>query len=192
MHLSIKNLLIYLIMPVITMSCIANERDYKNYNKSLSEIISVNNIDVNNISILIDKSDYKLTILADSIIIKEYPVVFGGNSEDDKLMQGDQCTPEGSFKIISKYPHKNWTKFIWINYPNDDSRKKHQQAKDDGKIPKDANIGGEIGIHGVPDDMDMLIDLKQNWTLGCISLKNKDVDEIYPYINNNTIIFIQK
>ena len=32
-------------------------------------------------------------------------------------MHGDKCTPEGKFKMITKHPHKEWSKFIWINYP---------------------------------------------------------------------------
>jgi murein L,D-transpeptidase YafK len=55
--------------------------------------------------------------MADTIIIKQYPVVLGGNPVDDKLLQGDLCTPEGNFLIHAKYPHKSWEKFIWINYP---------------------------------------------------------------------------
>lgn len=47
-------------------------------------------------------------------------------------------------------------------------------------------------IQGVPKGMDFLIDMKYNWTLGCISLKNKDIDELYPFITKNTIIEIRK
>ncbi len=43
----------------------------------------------------IDKSDFVLTVMADTIILKQYPVVLGGNPEEDKLRQGDLCTPEG-------------------------------------------------------------------------------------------------
>ena len=149
-------------------------------------------MNISDISVLIDKSDYKLSILYNDIVIKEYPVVFGGNQKDDKLMQGDNCTPEGTFHIISKYQHKRWSKFIWIDYPNTDSWEKHNEAKKTGEIPQDAAIGGEIGIHGVPKGMNKLIDLKYDWTLGCISLKNNDVNEIYTYITSETDIIIQK
>jgi murein L,D-transpeptidase YafK len=159
---------------------------------SLSEVIDSLKIDKNRISILIDKSEFRLYVKSDQRIIKEYPVVFGKNPVDDKLMQGDHCTPEGTFHILSKYPHKEWSKFIWIDYPNKNSWKKHKDAKESGRIPRDAQIGGEVGIHGVPKGMDFLIDTKYNWTLGCISLKNKDVDEIYPYITKNTLIEIRK
>lgn len=156
--------------------------------QQLADLLPVNA----KINIKIDKSDYKLYVFHKDTLVKSYPVVFGGNPIDDKRMQGDQCTPEGSFKINSKYPHKSWSKFIWLNYPTSDSWEKHNAAKKEGLIPKNAKIGGEIGIHGVPKGMDFLIDIKQNWTLGCISLKNKDINEIYPFIDQNTPIKIQK
>lgn len=130
--------------------------------------------------------------MADTLALKSYPVVFGFNPVDDKLRQGDGCTPEGVFKIRAKYPNKDWSKFIWIDYPNKDSWKKFQQAKDAGIIPKDASIGGDVGIHGVPKGADYAIDEKQNWTLGCISLKNKDIDEIYNFVTNDMLIEIKK
>ncbi|MCF8379108.1 MAG: L,D-transpeptidase [Bacteroidales bacterium] len=182
-----------LIPLIITLSCKYDKGSYFNYDKELPTLISNLNINPDDIFVLIDKSEYKLTLRTDSIVIKEYPVVFGGNPVDDKLMEGDGCTPEGSFLIRSKYPHKKWSKFLWLNYPTDDSREKHNEAKRKGKIPLNASIGGEVGIHGVPEKMDMLIGIKQNWTLGCISLKNKDVNEIYNYIlPNKTLITIQK
>jgi murein L,D-transpeptidase YafK len=142
--------------------------------------------------ILIDKSDYKLTIYSNDSILKEYPVVFGSNYLEDKLRQGDKRTPEGVFKMEAKYPHDKWEKFIWINYPTADSWMKHNKAKKDGLIPADSKIGGEIGIHGVPNNMNYLIDLKYNWTLGCISMKNADINEIFPYITRKSKIEIQK
>jgi len=144
------------------------------------------------ISILIDKSDYLLYVYVADSIVKSYPIVLGGNPIDDKLRQGDQCTPEGSFKMVSKYPHKSWSKFIWINYPTADSWQKHKQAKANGVIPKDAKIGGEIGIHGVPKGTDYMIKSGINWTLGCISLTNTNVNELYSLITDKTIIRIQK
>jgi hypothetical protein len=69
---------------------------------------------------------------------------------------------------------------------------KKSETKKNSTIPKNAEIGGSVGIHGVPKGMDYLIDLKYNWTLGCISLKNNDVNETYPYINKNTVIEIRK
>ena len=155
----------------------SNNQQLLNYDKKISELIE--SIDKDKVSLLIEKSDYKLTIIYEGVKIKSHPVVFGSNPIDDKLRQGDSCTPEGEFKVRAKYPHHSWSKFLWIDYPTDDSWNKHREAKTQGRIPQNASIGGEIGIHGVPEGMYYLIDSKENWTLGCISLKNKDINEIY-------------
>ena len=163
-----------------------------NENRSLAFLIDSLQVKQHNVSIQIDKSDYILMVLNKAEILKSYRMVLGSNPKDDKRMEGDRCTPEGTFHIVSKYPHKSWRKFIWIDYPNDESKIKFKEAKLNGEIPKDAKIGGEIGIHGTPKDSDYLIDDKVNWTWGCVSLKRKDVDEIYPYINESTEIIIEK
>lgn len=144
------------------------------------------------VNVVIDKSDYTLSIFTADTLVKKYDVVFGGNPIDDKHKEGDKCTPEGVFGMRDKYPHRNWEKFIWIDYPNEDSWRKFNKRKADGIIKEGETIGGEVGIHGVPDGMDHMIDNKQNWTLGCISMKNNDVNEIYPYITKLTKITIQK
>lgn len=144
------------------------------------------------INILIDKSDYTLSVIANDKLVKEYKVVFGGNPVDDKHKEGDKRTPEGVFGMRDKYPHRSWSKFIWIDYPNEASWKKFKKRKAAGIIKEGETIGGEVGIHGVPDGMDHMVDTKQNWTLGCVSMKNKDVNEIYPYITKQIKITIQK
>lgn len=177
-----------IVLTILIVSCGKKEEATKN----LADIIEEENIDVNTIDVHIDKSDYLLSIVADGKTLKQYPIVLGGNPTDDKRREGDGCTPEGVFRIRDKYPHKKWTKFIWIDYPNEESWKKHNAAKQDGEIAADATIGGEVGIHGVPEGCDYLIDKKTNWTLGCISMKNSDVNEIYPYITSKTTITIEK
>lgn len=166
-----------------------NNQQLLNYDKKISELIE--SIDKDKISLLIEKSDYMLTILYECEKIKSYPLVFGSNPIDDKLRQGDDCTPEGKFKIRDKYPHQSWSKFLWIDYPTNDSWNKHKEAKSQNKIPQNASIGGELGIHGVPKGMDYLIDSKENWTLGCISLKNKDINEIYSISKVGTKVVIK-
>ncbi len=144
------------------------------------------------INIVIDKSDRKLSVYFKQILLKEYPVVLGLEGNDDKLMQGDRKTPEGVFHISSKYNHAKWSRFMLLNYPTAESWIKHRQAKKEGLIPQNADIGNAIGIHGVPEDNNSLIDEGIQWTLGCVSLKNKDVNELYACINEKTIILIRK
>jgi murein L,D-transpeptidase YafK len=102
----------FLLIIILSSSCYAQKGHYKNYNLRLASIINAKEIGSNKLILQVDKSEYKLTILSDTVILKEYPVVFGKNPKDDKLMQGDNCTPEGTFIMNSKYPHKKWSKFI--------------------------------------------------------------------------------
>lgn len=163
-----------------------------NYEKELPDLLEQLKINSNDLLIEIDKSDYILSLNNSKGIIKQYPVVFGQNPYDDKLMEGDCCTPEGSFKVLALYGHDKWSRFIWFNYPNEVSMKKHNDAKQAGLIPQDARPGGEVGIHGVPQGYDFAINIKWNWTAGCISLKNRDIDEVYEVVKVGTQIFIHK
>ena len=179
---------------LFTLNCClgSTHGELLNYSHSLDKILDSLNIAPGSVHLHIDKSDFVLSVMADTLVVKQYPVVLGGNPVDDKLCQGDQCTPEGRFLVRAMYPHKEWNKFIWIDYPNEASWEKHRQAKEAGLLEASAGIGGEIGIHGVPRGTDRIIDIGLNWTLGCISLKNKDVDEIYAFINKGTTVIIQR
>ena len=100
------------------------------------------------ISIVIDKPDYELSVFDEKGWYATYPVVFGNNSLDDKKMEGDKKTPEGTFKIISKRVHEKWYRFLAIDYPTKESWEKFNARKKRGEIPASASIGGAIGIHG--------------------------------------------
>ena len=165
---------------------------YLNYSRSLSSLVDSLQVQQQDLSLYIDKSDYTLAVMAGGKVIKEYPVVFGSSPVEDKRMEGDKRTPEGTFRIRDFYPHQKWSKFIWLDYPTQDSWQKHKAAKEKGVIPQEAKIGGEIGIHGVPQGYDQSIDQKINWTLGCISLKNKDVDDLYTQVHKGMLIKIVK
>lgn len=152
---------------------------YLNSHISAEKLIDSLKISASDLSILIDKSNYKLSLLSKKRTIKEYPIVLGRNPIDDKRMEGDMSTPEGNFKIRDLYPHKSWSKFIWIDYPTKDSKRKFSESIEKGEIPKNSTIGGEVGIHGAPKNKDYLIYDQNNWTWGCISLTNKDVNDLY-------------
>jgi len=142
------------------------------------------------IVILVHKLDRRLTVYKGLTPLKTYPIVLGRNPRADKLVQGDLCTPEGVYQVVTKYPHTRWSKFILLNYPNTQNWLRFSRAKQAGKIPPTAEIGGAIGIHGTDDDLKNI--LGENWTWGCISLRNKDVDDIYPLIGSDTVVVIKK
>jgi murein L,D-transpeptidase YafK len=147
---------------------------------------------IGSVYIIIDKSEYALSVYDAEGWYATYPVVFGTDNQGDKKMEGDKKTPEGSFKINSKRVHEKWSRFLAIDYPNDESRAKFNQRKERGEIPANARIGGSIGIHGTWPHEDFVVDNYKNWTLGCISMKRGDVEEIYSFVKNGTKVTIQK
>ena len=147
---------------------------------------------IGRISIVIDKSDYELSVYDAKGWYATYPVVFGADPMQDKKMEGDRYTPEGEFKILSKRPHDKWSRFLMLDYPTQESLVKFNQRKQRGEIPRSATPGGGVGIHGVWPHEDFVIDRYKNWTLGCISLKNSDVQELYNYIPLGTPVTIKK
>jgi len=146
----------------------------------------------NQISIKVYKKDRKLYLLKGSKNIAVYDIVLGFNPEGDKMQEGDGKTPEGTFKIRAKYPHKSWNKFIWFDYPNKESIRKFNERTKNKELDAKATIGGDVGIHGVPKGMDHAIDNKNDWTFGCISLRNKDVDTVYKYVKIGTLLYIHQ
>jgi murein L,D-transpeptidase YafK len=147
-----------------------------------------NDFEAEKVSVRVEKSAYRLSVLYEGQAVRSYPIVLGGAPVGDKRAEGDRKTPEGIYRVRDLYPHPGWSKFIWLDYPTEQDVAEHEQAKRSGELPANATVGGEIGIHGVPRGADDLIDSRTNWTLGCISLKNADVDEIYEVMRQGTLI----
>lgn len=140
--------------------------------------------------VVIDKSDYELRVYDAEGWLITYPVVFGNNDLKDKLVQGDRKTPEGNFTIINKRIHNKWCRYFGLDYPTKQSVEVFNTRKLTGIIPAEAKIGGDIGIHGTWPHEDYAIDQYQNWTLGCISLKNEHVTQLYNLLPVGTKVTI--
>lgn len=142
--------------------------------------------------IIVDKSDYELQVYDDEGWYATYPVVFGSKSIEDKMYEGDRRTPEGTFKVIAKRPHNKWNKIMMLDYPTRESWDKFNRRKQQGVISSDARIGGGIGIHGTWPNDNIVVDDYTNWTQGCVSLRNRDMDEIFSFIEPGTKVIIRK
>jgi len=147
---------------------------------------------VGTVYIVIDKSDYELNVYDAKGWFATYPVVFGNGSLEDKKMEGDRNTPEGSFHIISKKIHDKWYRTMTLEFPTRESYETLRLRKLRGEIPETARIGGGVGIHGTWPHDDYIIDRYKNWTMGCISMKNNDVEDLYSYVPTGTKVVIRK
>jgi murein L,D-transpeptidase YafK len=146
------------------------------------------------VRLVVEKARRRLHVVAKGKVLKSYPVVLGPAPKGDKMVRGDGRTPEGTFRVRSKYPHRSWSKFIWLDYPNAETWRRYRERLAAGKIAKerrgrDPGPGGEIGIHGTYSDA--VNALRVDWTLGCVSLFNADVEEIYPFLGKGTEVEIR-
>jgi murein L,D-transpeptidase YafK len=184
----------YVILTSVFLGSSLLSTDIKNSgtSSSLRKSSAAEKGPVGKISIVIDKSDYELSVYDDKGWYATYPVVFGNNSLGDKKMQGDKNTPEGKFTITSKRVHEKWCRFLSLDYPTADDIEKFNKRKAKGEIPPNASIGGGIGIHGTWPHEDFVVDRYKNWTLGCISMKNEHVMELYAFTVVGTKVTIKK
>jgi len=130
--------------------------------------------------IVVMKSERKLLLMHKSEVLKTYKVDLGQSPIGTKTEQGDGKTPEGRYFINRRNPNSNYHLSIGLNYPNKDDI---AQARKSGKNP-----GGDIFIHGGPKlwrDRN-----KADWTWGCISVSDKEMEDIYAMVNIGTPIDI--
>ena len=104
-----------------------------------------------------------------------------------KVSEGDRRTPNGLYRIVGRRVHPRWSRFLLIDYPNLSDRDDHRRALAEGLAS--GGPGGEIGIHGT--DKERFNELGIDWTMGCVSLMNEDVDELYELVPDGTLVLIE-
>jgi murein L,D-transpeptidase YafK len=154
-------------------------------------VVEVDSIE-NPYYIIIDKSDYELKVYDDEGWYATYPVVFGSKDLSDKFKEGDKRTPDGSFKVILKKIHPKWGPELLLDYPNQESYRRFNERKQNGKIPKTAKIGNGIAIHATRPQEEWTVDNFYNWTDGCISVKYTEMKDLFSYIPVGTQVTIQQ
>lgn len=159
-------------------------RDRKPYN--------VDTMNRDSLLVYVDKTNYVVALIYKRKRIRQYRAVFGPDRLKDKLCEGDRATPEGWFKIISVRDNANWGKFIQLNYPNEESYKKHQDAKSKGMIPPGVGVGSAIGIHGTYPTGARMVEMGLGWTDGCVSMTTDDIMDFYKFVRPGVRVFIKK
>jgi murein L,D-transpeptidase YafK len=130
---------------------------------------------------------------------RAYPVLIGQNPEDDKVRRGDLCTPEGKFYISHKNAQSKYHLSLGLSYPNLEHAERGLRDRliderqydsivrsiTQGRMPpSNTALGGDIFIHGDGEFW--------QWTYGCVALRNKDIDEIFPVLKVGTEVIIKK
>ncbi len=126
------------------------------------------------LSLLVDKSDYTLTILLNGHFIKQYPVGIGKSDKtpvgvfivDNKLINPTWYSPDGVYEYGNP---KNVLGTRWIGFED-----------------KEGLYG--YGIHGTADPDSIGKDMSN----GCIRLRNEDVEELFDFVKPKTRVVMQE
>ena len=147
--------------------------------------------------IIIRKKERVLQVYDTGRLVKSFPMVLGFAPVGDKEVEGDGKTPEGEFYIFTKNPKSRFHLSLGLSYPTKDDAKRGLAA---GKItraehdlilsaidakrmpPQKTALGGEIYIHGGG--------ISSDWTLGCIALENRGIEELFNGIPVGTKVTI--
>ena len=136
--------------------------------------------------LLINKSDRDLLIFLNNGEIKNFSISLGFEPFGKKIKKGDGKTPEGLYYIERKIQDSSFYLALQISYPNPwDIRR---------ALNLNTHPGGQIMIHGLPNSgYDKTFHNKYNdWTEGCVAVKNNEMDFLWKKVNIGTPVFIRK
>ncbi len=128
--------------------------------------------------VVVFKGDRRMHLFHNDQILKSYDFGLGFAPIGDKKIEGDGKTPEGRYLIDRKNPNSEYYLSVGISYPNEADL---AEAEALGKP-----AGGDIFIHGTPNPFRQ----KGDWTWGCISVQNAEIEDIYAMVNVGTVIDI--
>ncbi len=127
--------------------------------------------------VVVMKSQRKLHLFSEDALLKSYNIDLGFAPEGHKTREGDGRTPEGRYYIDRKNPNSAFHLSLGISYPNEADR---AAAREAGVSP-----GGDIFIHGARRPGDKR---GPDWTAGCISVSDREIEEIYSMIDVGIVI----
>jgi murein L,D-transpeptidase YafK len=118
-------------------------------------------------------------------VIREYRVALGGDPVGPKTRQGDQKTPEGKYIIDHRNAHSHYHRALHISYPSPEDK---ARAKTNGVDP-----GGDIMIHGIMNVLGWIGKAHRltDWTDGCISVTDDEIEEIWSLVPDGTPVEIR-
>lgn len=129
--------------------------------------------------VIVDKGARAMFLMHNDKMLKKYSVELGFAPTGHKEFEGDGKTPEGEYIIDRRNPNSDFHLSIGISYPNDQDVAKAQMI---GLDP-----GGDIFIHGRPNKSR---GTGPDWTAGCISVRNGEMEDIYAMVRNGTPITV--
>ena len=148
--------------------------------------------------IVIMKSERRMELFSDGVVVRRYRIGLGLSPVEDKVRQGDRRTPEGEFYVFTKNDKSAFFLSLGLSYPNIEdaerglrdkliSPRQHdvivRAIKRKATPPQNTALGGDIYIHGSGAGSD--------WTWGCVALENADMKELFEAVTVGTPVVIR-
>jgi murein L,D-transpeptidase YafK len=129
--------------------------------------------------LIIYKGRHRMEAWAGKRMVKVYRVAIGRGGAGAKLREGDNRTPEGSYRMVQRRVSAAFHRFLLLSYPSSADRAAFRKAQREGTIPRSARIGGDIGVHGEKKGLRLLPHKWVDWTQGCVAVDNDEIEELY-------------
>ena len=135
--------------------------------------------------IVILKAKRELTLYLGSKPLRTYRVALGPSPVGAKQCEGDNRTPEGTYRIDSRNANSHYHRSLHVSYPNATDVANARKA---GCRP-----GGDIMIHGITNGLGWIgsAHRAKDWTAGCIAVTDGEIEEIWEAVRNGTTVEIR-
>lgn len=135
-------------------------------------------------SLAVNKKARDMMVYNKGKLLKKYKISLGAQPVGAKHFEGDNKTPEGNYYISVKNAGSKYHKSLGISYPNESD---HRLAKTNNRL-----TGGDVMIHGIPNGYKgkVLDYVGIDWTAGCISVTDSQIDELFAHVKMRTPITI--
>jgi len=141
--------------------------------------------------LVIHKGAHEVLVYGGDAVLHRYRAAIGPGGAGFKQREGDKVTPVGHYHVTMHQPSR-YHLFLRLDYPNADDRARFAQLVASGELPKDATIGGDIGIHGAPPQQEWkAIHKTVDWTLGCVAVDDAEIDELGALVKDGTPVDIE-
>lgn len=134
--------------------------------------------------VLVEKSVRRITLLGHGRPLRIYEnIQFGDAPSGHKQFEGDERTSEGRYVLDYRNPQSSYHLSLHISYPDANDRAFAQRH---GYSP-----GGQIFIHGQPNNYPEGQRVPGDWTDGCIALANHEIEDMWRLVADGTPIEIR-
>ena len=133
--------------------------------------------------ILIEKEARRMTVWQRDGNPRVMRIALGFAPDGDKVKQGDGKTPEGIFKVDRRNDRSKFTLSLGLDYPRPEDR---ARARRQGVDP-----GGDIMIHGQPNQVAEGFKVRGDWTAGCVAVTNDEIRELFAHTRIGTEVEVR-